>query len=205
MTPEPQVPFSESLTENRLSTVTAGTATSSFLYGPEGYRIEERTPSGRYRYFGNLARSVDGALAKHYYAGPMLVAQRDLEGVLWHHADHLGSVRALSDRTGDKVKAYDFTLFGEGAAVSGLAGNDREFAGHVGDPESGLVYMVARYYVPELGRFLSPDSIVPEPNGPRALHRYAYVYNNPVSHTRQPQIQRESTPSRSSSENGFER
>ncbi len=30
-----------------------------------------------------------------------------------------------------------------------------------------------------LGRFLSPDPIVPEPGNPQALNRYAYVYNNP--------------------------
>jgi hypothetical protein len=31
-----------------------------------------------------------------------------------------------------------------------------------------------------LGRFLQPDPIVPEPGNPQALHRYAYVYNNPL-------------------------
>ena len=30
-----------------------------------------------------------------------------------------------------------------------------------------------------LGRFLSPDPIVPEPGNPQALNRYSYVYNNP--------------------------
>ena len=30
-----------------------------------------------------------------------------------------------------------------------------------------------------LGRFLSPNPIVPEPGSPQALNRYSYVYNNP--------------------------
>jgi len=34
-----------------------------------------------------------------------------------------------------------------------------------------------------LGRFLSPDTIVPEPGSPQALNRYAYVYNNPLKYT----------------------
>jgi len=37
-----------------------------------------------------------------------------------------------------------------------------------------------RFYDPALGRFLQPDPIVPEPGDPRALNRYAYVYNNPT-------------------------
>jgi hypothetical protein len=34
-----------------------------------------------------------------------------------------------------------------------------------------------------VGRFLQPDSIVPEPGNPQALNRYAYTLNNPVLFT----------------------
>ncbi|MCS7003683.1 MAG: RHS repeat-associated core domain-containing protein, partial [Dehalococcoidia bacterium] len=40
---------------------------------------------------------------------------------------------------------------------------------------TGLLYYHARYYDPALGRFISPDSIVPNPHHPQALNRYAYV------------------------------
>ncbi len=36
-------------------------------------------------------------------------------------------------------------------------------------------------YSPLLGRFLSPDSIVPHPSDPQSLNRYSYTRNNPVS------------------------
>jgi hypothetical protein len=42
--------------------------------------------------------------------------------------------------------------------------------------------MGARWYDPELGRFVQPDTIVPEPKNPQALDRYAYVSNNPIKH-----------------------
>ena len=42
-----------------------------------------------------------------------------------------------------------------------------------------LYHYQARWYSPVLGRFLSPDPIVPEPGNPQALNRYSYVYNNP--------------------------
>jgi hypothetical protein len=38
----------------------------------------------------------------------------------------------------------------------------------------------ARYYDPRLGRFLSVDSIVPNPGAPIDLNRYAYTRNNPM-------------------------
>jgi RHS repeat-associated protein len=41
----------------------------------------------------------------------------------------------------------------------------------------------ARFYDPILGRFLQPDSLVPEPGDPLALNRYAYVSNNPLRYT----------------------
>jgi len=43
--------------------------------------------------------------------------------------------------------------------------------------------MGARWYDPVIGRFISADTIVPEPNNPQALNRYAYVYNNPIQYT----------------------
>jgi hypothetical protein len=41
--------------------------------------------------------------------------------------------------------------------------------------------MNARHYDPYTGRFVSADSIIPDPSKPAALNRYAYVYGNPVS------------------------
>jgi hypothetical protein len=43
--------------------------------------------------------------------------------------------------------------------------------------------MNARYYLPEVGRFISPDTIVPEPGNPQSYNRYAYVLNSPVNYT----------------------
>jgi hypothetical protein len=43
--------------------------------------------------------------------------------------------------------------------------------------------MNARYYVPEIGRFISADTIVPEPNNPQSFNRYAYSFNDPINYT----------------------
>ena len=40
--------------------------------------------------------------------------------------------------------------------------------------------MGARWYDPQLARWASADSIVPQPGNPQSLNRYSYVHNNPV-------------------------
>ena len=42
--------------------------------------------------------------------------------------------------------------------------------------------MNARYYLPGIGRFASPDTIVPDPADPQSFNRYSYGLNNPVKY-----------------------
>jgi RHS repeat-associated protein len=48
--------------------------------------------------------------------------------------------------------------------------------------EVGLLHLRARWYDAYLNRFVSPDTIVPNPANPQSLNRYAYAYNNPVKY-----------------------
>ncbi len=47
----------------------------------------------------------------------------------------------------------------------------------------GLMDYNARFYDPYLGRFISPNTIVPDPANPQSFNRYSYVYNNPLKYT----------------------
>ncbi|MCL7455371.1 MAG: RHS repeat-associated core domain-containing protein, partial [Anaerolineae bacterium] len=40
--------------------------------------------------------------------------------------------------------------------------------------------MGARWYDPALGRWTSPDTIVPDPANPQSYNRYSYTLGNPV-------------------------
>jgi len=53
-------------------------------------------------------------------------------------------------------------------------------AGWLRDEIPGLYDYRARYYAPAPGRFIQPDTIVPEPGNPQALNRYAYGLDNPL-------------------------
>jgi len=45
---------------------------------------------------------------------------------------------------------------------------------------TGLVYMNARYYDPQLGTFISPDSLVPDATSLADYNRYLYAHGNPM-------------------------
>jgi RHS repeat-associated protein len=88
--------------------------------------------------------------------------------------DALGSVRAVTDSNGTIVNRYDY--FAYGATVDAIEGvfNPFQFAGEERDP-SGLYYLRARYYDPEMGRFVSEDPVLDGENW------YLYVAGNPVN------------------------
>jgi RHS repeat-associated protein len=60
---------------------------------------------------------------------------------------------------------------------------DIAFTGQHGNLEVGLLFYRARFYSPALGRFVSADSIVPEPGKPQSLNRYSYSLSNPLKYT----------------------
>ena len=57
---------------------------------------------------------------------------------------------------------------------------DRQYTGQQKD-STGLYYYNARYYDPQLGTFISPDTLVPEPGVLFDYNRYMYVRGNPVN------------------------
>jgi hypothetical protein len=47
----------------------------------------------------------------------------------------------------------------------------------------GIYHYNARFYSPKIGRFLSPDTIIPGYANPQNLNRFSYVLNNPLKYT----------------------
>jgi RHS repeat-associated protein len=66
---------------------------------------------------------------------------------------------------------------------SGTIPTERKFTGQRLDGGTGLYYYGARYYDPDIGRFISADTIVPGFSNPQAFNRYSYAVNNPLRYT----------------------
>jgi RHS repeat-associated protein len=102
----------------------------------------------------------------------------------YYHADRLGSSSVMTDWEGDVVQHYGYTAFGKERYVQEADAFKvtSRYTGQKLDEDTGLYYYGARYYDPELGRFIQPDSVVPTANTSQSLNRYAYVVNNPLKY-----------------------
>jgi RHS repeat-associated protein len=96
----------------------------------------------------------------------------------------LGSSSVTTDANGVKTASALYKAFGETRYTLGNLGTDYHFTGQRNEAALGIYYFNARWYDGSLGRFLSPDSIVPTgTQGTQAWDRYAFVNNNPVRYT----------------------
>jgi RHS repeat-associated protein len=83
------------------------------------------------------------------------------------------------------VRHTEYAPFGRiaGQVVAGDTVSPWLYAGHRFEFWSGFSYMQARWYSQATGTFVSIDPVVADALDPQAYNAYAYVRNNPISHT----------------------
>jgi RHS repeat-associated protein len=86
---------------------------------------------------------------------------------------------ALTDEAGDVDTTWDYDVFGAVRGLTGSQPNDFTFAGEQVDGSTGLQYLRARYYDPEVGRFLSKDQFFGSVGLPLTQHVFLYALSNP--------------------------
>jgi RHS repeat-associated protein len=101
--------------------------------------------------------------------------------VMHLHTDHLGSVRVVTNMFGEVISTHDYFPFGQEIAPM-VDYNTHLFTGHERDAETGLDYMMARYYNQGTARFISSDPLGGYWDRPSTLNRYAYAANNPLKY-----------------------
>jgi RHS repeat-associated protein len=175
----------------RLDSVWTSVGTVSFGYDPAGRRVRKTLGSTttRYVYSGdNLVAEVDGGtpttpLAEYtYYPGvdqPYSLRRRmRSDSVFYYAQDYPGNVVGLVNGTQSLVAQYKYKPYGaDNGSSPGTVPNPFRFAARQLDSETGLYYMRARYYDPQLGRFLSEDPI----GLAGGINTYVYAGDNPVN------------------------
>jgi len=169
--------------ENRLKQVTLPVGlTVSYAYDGLGRRIQRTTSAGaneRSVYDGSDALidlNADWSVATTYFndrgIDNHLRQTNSTTGVSHFLADHLGSTAALTDQAGNVVEQESYDSFGNSP---GSAKTRYGYTGRERDPGTGLLYYRARFYDPQLGRFVSEDPI----GLGGGIDQFAYVGNNP--------------------------
>jgi RHS repeat-associated protein len=131
-----------------------------------------------------VLQETTGADGNVYIYGNDLTTRFDASGnPAYYHHDALGSVRAMSNNGGQRTDAYQYATFGGVREHSGSATQPFQFTGEPTDPSTSLIYLRARYYDPQLGRFISPDFFPGFATDPQSANPYPYTQNNPIIYT----------------------
>jgi RHS repeat-associated protein len=185
--------------DNLLSIVTntVSGAVTAFTYDGDGQRVKQTVQLGAALtttfYLGavEIISGTQRVTRTHYSAGGSLIAIRELvtstNKLYFVSTDHLGSTslvtcgNAACGGVGSVVARQYYYAYG--SVRPGGLGNvptDYGFTGQRLDDYIKLIQLGSRWYDPVLGRFTSPDPIVPDPYNPQSLNRYTYGYNSPL-------------------------
>lgn len=164
---------------NQLASMNNGT--DAFAYDSFGRRIAKGIAgTGKsFVYDGaNVVQELQGTNPTAYLltGGIDEIFQRTDSSGTWDLlADALGSTLAISDNTGTIQTQYSYEPFGNTIATGASSTNVNEFTGRELD-ETGLYFYRARYYNPQIGRFVSEDPIGIH----GGINVYRYADNDPV-------------------------
>ncbi|EOQ01365.1 RHS repeat-associated core domain-containing protein [Bacillus cereus VD140] len=100
-----------------------------------------------------------------------------------YHYNPRGDVVAMTDQNREVVATYEYDSWGNviKSDTKGIAAeNPFGYAGYMYDKEIGMYYLIARYYNPEHGVFLSVDPDLGDEDDSVTMNGYTYADNNPV-------------------------
>jgi RHS repeat-associated protein len=103
------------------------------------------------------------------------LTRTDTAGARHLLSDALGSTLALSDSTGALSTEYTYEPFGETTFTGASSPSAFQYTSRENDGD-GLYYYRARYYHPELGRFVAEDPV----GLLGGINLYGYVDGNPI-------------------------
>jgi RHS repeat-associated protein len=158
---------------------------SSRLYGPASVGVVDLDGCCL---SGDRGPETETAVpTKYYFMGGERVASKQYAQIYYFHGDHLGSNRLATygngPQAGNVVSGSRTSYEPYGDLRAGWPNMLYGFTGQRLAPLPKVYYYGARYYDPALARFISADTVVPEPANPQSLNRYSYGLNNPVRYT----------------------
>ena len=177
----------------RATIVESGTpVVTTYTYDGDGRRVTIASGAATTRYVHDLNRRLpvllDDGTRSYVWGVPisnqgLVYAVDRTPSLLVYHANGRGSIVSLTDGSGTVTQTYLTDEFGVPTVIDGTVGFSQPFlfTGEPYDDETNLLYLRARYYHPELGRFISRDDFAGRSRDPLSLNRFIYTGNNPTS------------------------
>lgn len=193
--------------DGNLLSVSSGVTPSTYSYDPRnrlisaggltyGYNAENRRVSvtssgGTTAYVVNPNAILDQVLVRvmpdgtktFYVYGLGLLHEETGANLRYYHFDRRGDTIAITDATGNVTDRASYGVYGELLSHVGTTNTPFLFNGEWGvqTDSNGIYFHRARYYHPQLRRFLNQDSVVGELKNSPSLNRFAYANGNPIS------------------------
>ena len=191
---------------NLPASIASSSGSSTFSYDPDHQRYYQAATFNGVTtdttYVGGLFEVVSTSSSTEYrhniIADGEVIAVHTITGTgaastSYLHYDHLGSVDAITNDSGNVIQAMSFDAFGlrrdaanwnydlSQSTIATLKNyTDRGYTDQEQLDNLSLVDMNGRVYDPTVGRMISADPTVPDALYSQAFDRYTYAYNNPL-------------------------
>ncbi len=189
---------------NRIRKVTNqhnGRLMGQYWYDDQGFRVRRKArymDNGEERnvevvqpsmYFGveisrdnlGIIHPKAGFSVNHIYLNGVRIAAALPDGTAQYYlTDQVDSVKVVTNDSGLVVTSHEYMPFGEDWITEGDTKNAPKYNSQELDKESGYYFYNARHYDPEIGRFVTADSIVPYQTNTQSWNRFSYCSNNPI-------------------------
>ena len=162
----------------------------TYTYNAENVRIRNlcENEDTTYTYNTNcklsklLTKTTNGVTTKYVY-GRGLIGEETNSSFKTYHFDFRGSTIAITDVNGTITDTFAYDTYGKCISHTGTSKVIFGYNGRDGvvTDDNGFIYMRARYYSPEMKRFVNSDVIAGEISNAVTLNRFAYANGNPVS------------------------
>ena len=128
-----------------------------------------------------LCKTTNGVVTKYLY-GHGLIGEDKCGAFKTYHFDYRGSTIAITDANGTITDTFAYDTYGKLISRTGTSFVIFGYNGRDGvvTDKNGLIYMRARYYSPEMRRFVNADIVAGEISNAVTLNRFAYANGNPV-------------------------
>lgn len=126
------------------------------------------------QFFAGEERDANGNVTKQFFGRGVVIAGTSY----FYERDHLGSIRQLTDASGNVVSAYSFQPYGGKVTLAEAISSDFQYAGYYFHARSGLNLTPFRAYSPSQSSWLSRDPL----SDFIGSSMYAYVENNPLGY-----------------------
>ncbi len=176
--------------DNRLIAVDNNGSQTEYIYNAIDVRVGSIHDGVRTNHIVDMTRNfsqelaldTEGSLTRFTYGIGQISQTGTDAATTYYLGDNLNSTIALADSNAIITESYRYSDFGVLESNNDTVSAYFTYTGEAYDSQTELLYLRARYYSPEMGRFVQEDEFRGIAQDGISQNRYIYVFNNPINY-----------------------